>query len=191
MAPGGPLALSGRNTAQGDIQVAPIVVKWTPSPGLFTNASLQLQLPTGSYVKTRLINAGTNHWTVSPTFAFTYITSGGFEVSSNIQLNINGRNKDIDYRSGIEYQHEFALGQHQGSWTYGIGGYYYQQLSDDKSAGQTVPDSRSRVMALGPVVSFFELGSGWPLVWLHAYKEFGARNRSQGSQVALRAAWTF
>jgi hypothetical protein len=49
--------------------------------------------------------------------AFTHITPGGFEVSSNIQLNINGRNKDTDYRSGTEYQHEFALGQHAGAWT--------------------------------------------------------------------------
>jgi len=189
--PVGPLALSGKNTAQGDIQIAPVVIKWTPSPGLFTNASLQFQLPTGSYDKTRIINAGTNHWTVSPTFAFSYIMSSGFEVSSNIQLNINGRNKDTDYRSGIEYQHEFAAGQHVGPWTLGLGGYYYQQITDDKSAGQTVPDARSRVMALGPVVNFFELGSGWPLVWLHAYKEFGAKNRAQGSQIALRAAWTF
>ena len=189
--PAGTLALAGKNSAQADIQVAPLVIKWTPSPGLFTNASLVFQLPTGSYDKTRLINAGTNHWTVSPTFAFSYIMPSGFEVSSNIQLNINGRNADTDYRSGTEYQHEFAAGQHLGPWTLGLGGYYYQQITDDKSAGQTVPDARSRVMALGPAVSFFELGSGWPLVWLHAYKEFAAKNRSQGSQIALRAAWTF
>jgi hypothetical protein len=189
--PFGPLPLAGKNGAQGDIQVAPVVIKWTPSPGWFVNASLHLQLPTGSYDKNRLINAGTNHWTASPTVAFTHITPGGFEVSSNIQLNINGRNKDTDYRSGTEYQHEFALGQHAGAWTFGVGGYYYQQLNDDKAAGQSVPNARARVVALGPAVNFFELGSGWPVVWAHAYKEFGAKNRSQGSQVALRAAWTF
>jgi hypothetical protein len=190
--PVGPLPLSGRNAAQGDIQIAPVIVKWTPSPGLFANASLQLQLPTGSYERTRLINAGTNHWTVSPTFAFTHISPSGFEVSSNIQLNFNGRNKDTDYLSGVEYQHEFALGQHIGeAWTVGLGGYYYRQLTDDKQGGAKVPDNRARVMALGPAVSFFDLGSGWPLLWVHAYKEFGARNRSQGTQVSLRAAWTF
>ncbi|HSV36679.1 transporter [Ramlibacter sp. WS9] len=188
--PVGTVNVSGRNTAVGDIQLIPLMVQWTPSPGLFTNASLQLQLPTGSYDKSRAINAGTNHWTVVPTYAFTYITSGGFEVSSNFQLNFNGRNKDTDYRSGVEYQHEFALGQHRGPWTFGLGGYYYQQLTDDKAPG--LPNgNRSRVAALGPVVSFFELGSGLPLVWVHAYKEFGARNRSQGSQLTVRAAWTF
>jgi hypothetical protein len=30
-----------------------------------------------------------------------------------------------------------------------------------------------------------------PLVWVHAYKEFGAENRTQGTQITVRAAWTF
>lgn len=188
--PGGPISLSGSNHALGDVQLIPVILQWTPSPGWFTNFQLQLQLPTGSYDKNRLINAGTNHWTVSPVYAFTYIGAGGFEVSSNIQLNLNTRNKDTDYKSGIEYQHEFALGQHVGPWTLGLGGYHYQQLSDDKAPG-LANGNRARVTALGPAVNFFELGSGWPLVWLHAYKEFGARNRSQGTHAALRAAWTF
>ena len=188
--PVGPLNLSGKNSAQGDIQIAPLVVKWTPSPGLFANAALQLQLPTGSYDKTRLINAGTNHWTVTPAVGVNTIMASGFELSSTFQLNFNGRNKDTDYKSGTEYQQEFAIGQHVGPWTFGLGGYYYQQTTDDKVAGQNI-GNRARVMALGPVVNFFELGSSWPLIWLHAYKEFNAKNRAQGTHAALRAAWTF
>ena len=188
--PVGTLNLSGKNSAQGDLQLIPVILQWTPSPGLYTNAQLQVQLPTGSYDKNRLINAGTNHWTVSPTFAFTYIQPSGFEVSSNIQLNINGRNKDTDYRSGLEYQHEFAAGMHSGPWTWGLGGYWYQQLTDDKASGTSIA-TRSRALAIGPALSFFELGSGLPLVWVHAYKEVSARNRSLGSQLAVRAAWTF
>lgn len=188
--PVGPLNLEGSNSAQGDLQIAPLVIQWTPSPGLYANAALQLQLATGSYDRARVINAGTNHWTVTPNAAFTYIMPSGFEVSSTFQLNFNGRNKDTDYRSGVEYQQEFAVGQHVGPWTFGVGGYVYQQLTDDKRAGQDI-GNRSRVMALGPAINFFELGSGWPLVWFHAYKEFGAKNRSQGTHAALRAAWTF
>ncbi len=188
--PVGPLNLTGSNDAQGDLQLIPLILQWAPSPGWYTNVQLQLQAPTGSYDKNRLINAGTNHWTVSPVFAFTYIGASGFELSSNIQLNLSTRNKDTDYKSGIEYQHEFALGQHVGPWTLGLGGYLYQQLSDDKAPGLT-NGNRARVTALGPALNFFEMGSGWPLVWAHAYKEFGARNRSQGTHAAIRAAWTF
>ena len=190
--PVGPMSLKGTNTAVGDITVAPVVVKWTPSPGLFVNGRVEFQLPTGAYQANRLINAGSNHWTASPAVAFTWIGPTGLEVSSNIQLNVNGKNKDTQYRSGVEYQHEFAVGQHVGPWTIGVGGYLYQQLSDDKLNGAKFQDgNRSRVMALGPAISFFDLGSDWPVFWAHAYKEFGARNRSQGTQFAVRAAWSF
>ncbi len=188
--PVGTLNLSGENNAQGDLQLIPVILQWAPSPGWYTNVQLQLQLPTGSYDKNRIINAGTNHHTLSPVFAFTHIAASGLEVSSSMQLNFSDRNKDTDYKSGIEYQHEFAVGQHVGPWTLGVGGYHYQQLSDDKAPG-LLNGNRARVTALGPAASFFELGSGWPLVWVHAYKEFGARNRSQGTHAALRAAWTF
>lgn len=188
--PAGPLALSGRNSAQGDVQLIPLILSWTPSPGLYTNVQLQVQLPTGSYDKARLINAGSNVRTVSPVFAFTWITPGGLELSSNIQLNFSSRNQDTGYTSGRQYQHEFALGQHVGSWTFGLGGYHFQQISDDEGPG-VVNGNRARVTALGPAVSFFELGSGLPLVWVHAYKEFNARNRGQGTQLTARLAWTF
>jgi hypothetical protein len=188
--PVGTINLSGENNAQGDLQLTPVILQWAPAPGWYTNVQLQVQLPTGSYDKNRLINAGTNHSTVSPVFAFTHIAASGLEVSSNMQLNFSDRNKDTDYKSGIEYQQEFALGQHVGPWTLGVGGYYYQQLSDDQAPG-LANGNRARVTALGPAVSFFAPGSGWPPVWVHAYKEFGARNRSQGAQAALRTAWTF
>lgn len=190
--PGGPLPLKGTNAAVGDVTITPVMVKWTPSPGLFVNGRLELQLPTGSYKAERLINTGANHWTASPAVAFTWIGPGGLELSSNIQINVHGKNKDTQYQSGVEYQHEFAIGQHVGPWTLGVGGYLYQQLTDDKVNGAKFQDgNRSRVMALGPAISFFELGSDWPLIWAHAYKEFGARNRTQGTQFAVRAAWTF
>ncbi|MHA6904799.1 transporter [Ralstonia syzygii subsp. celebesensis] len=82
----------------------------------------------------------------------------GGELSSNIQLNVNGRNHDTDYRSGIEYQHEFAIGQHIGPWTVGIGGYYSQQLTDDTQAGKPIegkprPTRHSSVRGIQPAAS--------------------------------------
>jgi hypothetical protein len=37
----GPLNLSGKDSAQGDTQVAPMVVQWNLSPGRSANAALQ------------------------------------------------------------------------------------------------------------------------------------------------------
>lgn len=185
--PAGPLAMAGDKSAMGDISVSPVILQWS-APGLFQYAALQVQAPTGSYDKNRLVNPGTGHWTWSPTYAFTHIGPGGFEVSSTIQLNLNARNRHTQYRSGTEWQHEFALGQHVGAYTLGLGGYYYRQISDDHGAG-LAGGNRARVVALGPALNFFT--PGLPVVWLHAYKEFDARNRSQGTQIALRAALTF
>lgn len=188
--PVGEAAQAGRAAALGDIQISPVIVQWTVAPGLFANAGLQLQLPTGGYDKSRLINAGSNHWTVTPNAAFTYLSASGLEVSSAIGLNWNARNKDTNYRSGVEYQHDFGVGQHIGAWTVGLGGYRYQQITDDKAPGLTT-GNRSRMTALGPAISFFDPAAGLPIVFAHAYKEFGARNRTQGTQVAVRAAWSF
>lgn len=188
--PGGPLPLSGRKTAQGDIQVIPAMLQWVPSPGVHANAQFLVQLPTGAYDKNRLINPGSNHWSVSPSVAVTWIQPSGLELSTHIQLNLHGRNKATSYRSGTEYQQEFAIGQHIGAWTVGLGGYVLHQLSDDKAPG--LPDgNRARVLALGPAVNFFDLGSGMPALWAHAYKEFNARNRSQGTNIAVRLGWVF
>ncbi|KGS15339.1 MULTISPECIES: transporter [Pseudomonas syringae group] len=173
-----------------DLQVVPIILEWTPGPGLGINTQLMIQAPTGDYDKNRLVSPGTNHWTLSPLLNATYISPGGFEVSSSFQIDINARNPDTDYRSGVEYRHEFAVGQHVGDWTLGIGGYYYRQLSDDDAPGLT-RGNRARVIAAGPAVSYFKPGSGLPPVWLHAYKEFDARNRAEGYTVALRTGISF
>lgn len=188
--PGGPVGLSGKNQAVGDVQLIPVILQWVHNPGLFSNFQLAAQLPTGSYDKNRLINAGTHHATLSPSWAFTWIQSGGFEVSSWFQLNFNQRNPATQYRSGIEYEHDFAVGQHVGPWTVGLGGYLYQQISDDVAPGLS-NGNRARALALGPAVTYFQPGSGLPLVSMHLYRETQVRNRTQGTSAAIRLGWSF
>lgn len=173
---------------QADLQVQPLILQWNPSPNMGINTQFQIQAPTGDYDEDRLVSPGLNHWTFSPILNATYISDSGFEVSSSFQLDFNTRNRDTDYRSGVEYRHEFALGQHIDSWTVGLGGYYYRQISDDEGPGLT-DGNRAQTLALGPAVSFFR--PGLPAVWLHAYKEFETRNRAEGYTIALRIAKSF
>lgn len=186
--PFGPLRLEKEVFREADTQVTPLILQWDISRNLFVNTRLQIQAPTGDYDKNRLISPGLNHWTISPALNATWLSDGGFEVSSSQQLDFNTRNHATDYRSGTEYRHEFSLGQHVGPWTLGLGGYYYQQISDDE-APNLETGNRARVMAVGPALSFFK--PGLPPVWLHAYKEFGAENRTEGYNVALRVAYSF
>lgn len=186
--PGGNLAIAGDDFAIGDMQFLPIMLQWNAPPNLFFNASLQIQAPTGHYDVNNSFNAGVNHWTIAPTAGVTYISDGGFEVSSRIQLSFNTENPDTNYQSGIEYLQEFAVGQHFGAWTLGVGGYAYQQLTDD-TGPRSGDGNRGRVFALGPAISFFEPGK--PVVSMHAYKEFGAENRAEGYNVAIRVGMSF
>lgn len=186
--PGGPLSIAGEDASMGDIQFLPIMLQWNAPPNWFVNAALQVQAPTGSYDVNAPFNAGSNHWAIAPVAGITYMSNSGFEVSSRIELNFNTKNHDTDYTSGVEYKQEFGIGQHIGPWTVGAGGYFYQQISDDK--GPRLRDgNRGRVLALGPALSFFEPGK--PLVTVHAYKEFDAENRAEGYNVALRVAMSF
>lgn len=171
-----------------DMQVIPVLLKWNPSKNLAVNAQMQIQAPTGDYDKNRVLNIGLNHWAFSPIFNFSYISDGGLEVSSSFQMDFSTRNKDTGYRNGVEYRHEFAVGQHFGPWTAGVGGYYYTQLSNDSSPSLT-DGNRAKVMALGPALSFY--APGLPPVFIHAYKEFGARNRTEGYQISMRVSYSF
>ncbi|WP_083638684.1 SphA family protein [Rhizobium oryziradicis] len=184
----GPTLLKGDDFNLGDVQFLPILLGWTVDDSLSVNGGFAVQAPTGAYDASKPFNVGNNVWTFTPYGGVTYMTKSGFEVSSNFQLNFNTENPDTKYKSGVEYKHEFAVGQHFGPWTAGVGGYYHQQISDDKGAG-VVNGNRGRAFALGPALSYFEPGK--PLVSLHAYKEFGVRNRAEGYNIAVNVAMSF
>lgn len=186
--PIGPLAFEADLFRQADTQFLPLILQWDLSRNLFVNTQLQIQAPTGDYDADRLVSAGLNHWAFSPIVNATYISDSGFEVSSSFELDFNTRNPDTDYKNGVEYRHEFAVGQHVGPWTLGIGGYYYRQLSDDDAPGLE-SGNRLRTLAVGPALSFFK--PGLPPINLHAYKEYGSRNRTEGYNVALRISHSF
>ena len=185
------IEVAGKDSGLADIQIIPYILQWEPTASWAMNTQLQIQIPTGRYDKDDTITAGFNHWTISPAFNFTYMTESGFEVSSSFQLDINTENKDTDYTSGVEYRHEFAAGQKVGDWTLGLGGFYYKQLTDDKAPASSniVNGNRAQVIALGPELSFFR--PGLPFVSFHAYKEFDAKNRTEGYTAALLVSQSF
>jgi hypothetical protein len=64
----------------------------------------------------------------------------------------------------------------------GIGGYFYQQTTKDKSGDPAFEDNYGRVFAIGPAV-FFDYK-----MWIfsaHVYWETLAKNRSEGVRSQL------
>ncbi|KAH1282038.1 hypothetical protein KXX11_003990, partial [Aspergillus fumigatus] len=76
------------------------------------------------------------------------------------------------------FEQDFAVGQHWGPWTAGLGGYVYQQISDDVGPG-LADGNRSRARALGPALSRFQPGSALPLVSMHLYRQHLGRGRTE------------
>ena len=74
-------------------------------------------------------------------------------------------------------------------WVVGVGGYVYRQWSDDKVGGVALAGSRGRSQSIGPSVRYAN-GKGW-LITAKVEKEFGVRNRAQGSQFWLKTTIPF
>ncbi|MEH0069275.1 transporter [Pannonibacter sp. Pt2-lr] len=80
----------------------------------------------------------------------------------------------------MEYKQEVAVGKSLGAWTLGVGGYAYQQLTDDK--GQNiVKATASRAFAAGPAIAWVRAGP--PGGQLHAYKSLA---RGTGRRATTR-----
>jgi hypothetical protein len=82
----------------------------------------------------------------------------------------------------LELHFEWALNQHfPFGLAVGIGGYFYQQVTNDYGSGDTVGPFKGRVAAVGPLLSYTVKAGDQEVNlsgrWFH---EFAAENRTQG-----------
>ena len=87
-----------------------------------------------------------------------------------MSTSINSQNNATKYKSGDEFYFTYAMQQYLSpTFAFGIGGYYYKQVSDDRQNGVVVNTNRSvfpfdplnegagnrgETFAIGPVVSY-------------------------------------
>jgi hypothetical protein len=180
-------ARSQSRTGVGDT-VLGVVAGWHHSATLHTAAAIDLFAPTGRYDKNDIANIGRNHWATHLVGGVSYIQPSGFNADAKVMYAVNARNKDTDYRDGDEFIVDYAAGWALGNgWTLGVGGYAYQQLTDDKQAGVTVVNNKGRSYSIGPSLRY-DSGKGW-FATLMAYSESGVRNRAAGDALWLRAVF--
>lgn len=177
--------LSGNRFAQGDMTFG-AAIGYHYSPNAHGILALDVFAPTGAYDANDLANPGRNYWAVQPVYAFDYIDPSGFNLSVKAMYEFNARNPDTDYRSGQELITDFAVGWGVGQhWVLGVGGFLYQQTTDDRQNGQVVANGKGRARAIGPDVKY-DSGKGW-LVTAKYAPEFDVRNRPQGAVFTVKA----
>lgn len=173
----------------GDITIDPLVIGWH-SPEWHFIFGIDIYLPTGKYDKNKPAEQiGANYYSIEPVAAVTYLNQNGFEASAKLMYNLKRKNRDTDYKSGDEFHMDYLIGQHVGPWTFGLGGYYLKQTTDDKLNGQSVAGgNRGQVFAFGPAIKYDFKGISLVGTWNHETK---AENRFEGDKFFIKLIAAF
>lgn len=157
-------------------------------PNLHVVAGIDFFLPTGDFDKNEAINPGAGYWSIEPLVALTYLSDDGYEASAKLMYNIKSENDDTNYESGDEFHMDYTLAKHSGNWTYGLGGYYVQQIQDDKQNGVTVADNKRRSFGIGPQVKYDHKN----MSFVAKYQvESSTRNTFEGNRLNLKFIYAF
>jgi hypothetical protein len=71
----------------------------------------------------------------------------------------------------------------------GVGGFAMRQLSNDTSAGASVPDSKGSAFAIGPSLKY-DNGKGW-FITAKWTREMSVHNRPEGSALWIKTILPF
>ncbi|MCG6941815.1 MAG: transporter [Thiohalocapsa sp.] len=172
----------------GDIIVDPFILGWHGKDWHVTTG-VDIYLPTGAYDKDWLANIGRNYWTFEPIFAFTYLNQAGFEASAKLMYDFSTENNATNYHSGQAFHADYTIGYHTGPWSLGVGGYYYQQTTDDELDGRTfLGGFRGRAFAIGPEVKYDHKNMAFTLKYL---AETAVENRPEGGSLWFKFLYAF
>jgi hypothetical protein len=161
----------------GDMTFGP-ALGWNLSESLHLVAAVDVNAPTGQYNQADLINPGRNYWNMEPVLAISYVQQHGVNADLKLMYDINGSNQATHYRSGQELHADYALGWGFGQFVAGVGGYVYQQVTDDSGPGAPEDGNRGRAVAIGPSFKY-DNGKGW-FITAKYEKEFLVENRPRG-----------
>jgi hypothetical protein len=150
------------------------------------NVGALVNIPVGPWDTDSITNLSFHRWAVDTTGAVTYLDpASGFEASAAAGFTFNWENPSTDYKTGTEFHVEAALIQHLSqTFSIGVAGYHYQQVTGDSGAGATLGSFEGQVSALGPVMNATFMVRQTPIAtqleWMH---EFEAVNRAEGDMV--------
>lgn len=177
-------SLSDERWAVGD-PVFGALVGWH-AKNLNYLVSTSVNVPVGNYDAGRLANISLNRWAWDVTGAATWLNPEiGIELSGATGVTFNGENDETDYETGTEFHVEAAAAYHfSPSFSVGVNGYHYQQISGDSGSGAALGDFKGRVTAFGPTVSAnFQLGPVPVFSSLRYFREFNVKNRLEGESL--------
>ena len=152
--------------------------------------ALDVMAPTGEYDRHDIANIGRNYWDIQPVLALSYIDPEGLNADAKIMYDFNLKNHATDYTSGQEFHVDYSIGWGLGnSWVVGVGGYIYQQTTDDRQNGERVENNKGHALAIGPSIKYTNR-KGW-FITAKWQQESNVQNRAEGDAYWLKLTMPF
>jgi protocatechuate 4,5-dioxygenase alpha subunit len=148
--------------------IAPVELSWKlGDSGFFVKGGLGIYVPDGTVTGLNgLGNVGSPWWTFQPNLVVSYLKNG-WNLTSNIFLEINTASTVTGYTSGDILHAEFTATRTIGKWTVGPVAYYVGQVTDDRSSafyGGAINTNRYNDWAIGALVGY-DFGPASLNVW--------------------------
>jgi hypothetical protein len=164
-------------------------------PILIHRAEVQVLAPTGNYDSHRLLNPGSNVWSLDPYWAGTVFIMPEWTASWRLHYLWNGKNENpfvglnantsqAGQATHLNFASEYEVIPKQ--LRVGLNGYYLKQFTNAQVNGNDVANSREQVLGLGPGVLYSFSQNDH--LFFNAYFESQVENRPEGSRLNLR--WT-
>lgn len=188
--PNGVTLFDGSDAGVSDITITPVALGWHFGKNFHLLAAVDINAPTGQYDQTSSVNVGRNYFEFEPLLAFTYLHDSGFEASIKLMYDYNLKNMSTDYRSGQEFHFDYLIGQHYCNWTFGAGGQFYHQSTDDEFPGQALDfdGNRGQAFSIGPAVQYQYKNMFFTVKYQH---DIVSENRPEAQKVWVRFTYAF
>jgi hypothetical protein len=151
-----------------------------------------VSIPAGAYQDGELSNMAFNRWIGDVFASATWLDPKiGLDISATIGFEINGKNKDTDYRSGNALHADLAITQYLSKeFSIGVIASHYQQVSGDGGSGATLGPYKGRVTAVGGSIGYNFVVAGTPVAArLKVLREVSVENRPQGTIALVSLAF--
>ena len=145
-------------------------------------------IPVGDYSSQNIANIGIGHAAIDGGGAYTYFNpQTGNELSAVIGVTYNFINPSTNVQSGLDSHLDWGTSHFLSpNFSFGAVGYVYQQITGDSGSGDKVGPFMSRVLGVGPQLTFlFPVAGMQGAVNLKEYTEFGAHDRPSGYNLWL------
>lgn len=177
-----------------------ILLQW-PEKRLFGHSywqrlALPVTVPLGTYNRYAAVNPGGHSRNYDPYYAFTLFINPEWEFSGRLMYMMPGKNHepnpDVAQHStqfGQAYHANLSISRKVSEhWRLGVASYFLREVTSDRRDDVAVTNSRMRTNGLGPGVMYRYKNTS---IYLNAFKEFAARNTSEGNRFVFRFAQVF